>query len=247
MDWSYYLYLYPAYAFGLLAWHFSQRHRAVVPDAAEPGSTRPAFEFLLVILAVVGTILIGQVYQADYLLPESGSWRPLTGAINQVLIFAPILALVPFRGQPWTSAWIPAQGRGRSILWGLGIAIAAILLHLGLRGLLSRTGEVLLSVYHPKNFHLMVQVLLEDLAIAIAFVRLQQWIGKTSAMIVVGSLFALAHIPAMLAEGFQASQLIGLSLDAGLTIAVLWVLSYHRNILWLWMLHYAMDMMQFVE
>lgn len=246
MEWSYYLYLYPAYAFGLLAWHFTQ-HRQVltsVPDSSE--YTRPALEFSFVVAAIVGVILMGQLYQQGYLLTANDYWRPLKESINQLIIFAPILLLVPLRRQPWTSAWIPTHGRAISILKGLAIALVAILIHLALRGSLSEVGSVLLDVYHPKQLHLMVQVLLEDIAIAICFVRFQQWVGGKRAIIIVGVLFAAAHIPAMLSENFEASQLIGLALDAGLAISALWILSRYENILWFWMLHYAMDMMQFV-
>ena len=91
----------------------------------------------------------------------------------------------------------------------------------------------------------MVQVFLEDLTIAILFVRLARAIDQRWAIVVVACLFAAGHIPAMLSGGATLRILANLLIDASLGVAVISVLMRSRDILWFWFVHYCLDMTQF--
>ena len=115
---------------------------------------------------------------------------------------------------------------------------------------IARTGSdswltVVTRVYHPKNFGLLVQVLLEDITIAILFVRFRAVLGLRVTIALVAVLFAAGHIPALLTGGAILSELSSLILDAGLGIAILSVVQRSADIWWFWCVHFAMDMMQF--
>jgi len=105
--------------------------------------------------------------------------------------------------------------------------------------------EVVLRVYSPKNVPLLVQVLLEDIAIAILFVRFRSALGLRFTVGLVAVLFAAAHIPALLASGVAIHECIGLVLDAALAVGVLSVVQRSSDVWWFWCVHYAMDMTQF--
>lgn len=247
MELQHYYTLYPAYGIALLGWTLLAPRLAIEPGEELLPFEKPWKEFLLSLTAIVLCLGIGQLYIKGLLFPRDNDFRFLLESLNHLLIFAPFPLLLLIRKQAFISAWIPARDLGKSIGLGLFLAILAIFLFLLLKGKIAQFLPVLTDVYHYKNLPLLVQVFLEDLAIAICFIRFQALIGERWAMIIVASLFALGHIPAMLSEGFTAANALGLLLDAMLVVSVLLVLRRWRNILWFWMIHYAMDMMQFVE
>ena len=77
------------------------------------------------------------------------------------------------------------------------------------------------------------------------FVRFQALIGKRLAIIIVAALFAAGHIPAFLANGVTWAEMQSLIFDALLSIGIISVLQRSSDIWWFWMVHFAMDMMQF--
>jgi len=93
----------------------------------------------------------------------------------------------------------------------------------------------------------MVQVVLEDLTIAILFVRLAGALGTRRATVVVACLFAAGHVPVMISQGATWIDLAGLLRDAGLGVAVILILQRSQDILWFWCLHFCLDMTQFAQ
>jgi hypothetical protein len=91
----------------------------------------------------------------------------------------------------------------------------------------------------------MTQVFLEDLAVAILFVRLAGAIGNRWATGVVACLFAAGHIPALVSQGVSSFELLGLLRDVGLGVMVILVLQRSRDVLWFWCIHFCLDMTQF--
>jgi hypothetical protein len=80
---------------------------------------------------------------------------------------------------------------------------------------------------------------------AILFVRLSAAVGSRLAILSVAVLFSLAHVSGLLQNGATAAGLGHLVLDAGLAVVVLAVVQTSADIWWFWMVHFAMDMMQF--
>ncbi len=240
--------LVAAYLVGLGGWLLASRLLpGVWPREPGPGLERPWREFGFAMVGVVGILLMGQLWSRGIRLPERGALGPLVGSINQVLIFAPILLVLAIRRQPWTTAWLPRQRIATRLLVGVVLASLAVTAYSLLRDGAGAPWVVLGRILRYEHVDEMVQVFLEDLAIAIVFVRLAGAIGNRWATVVVACLFAAGHIPAMLSQGATWLELAGLLRDAGLGVAVMLVLQRSRDVVWFWCIHFSLDMTQFAR
>jgi hypothetical protein len=70
--------------------------------------------------------------------------------------------------------------------------------------------------------------------------------GLWATILLVAILFAAGHIPVMVVTGASLWELARLALDAGLGVVVLFIAQRSADVWWLWCVHFAMDMMQFV-
>ena len=219
----------------------------VWPPGPAPDITKPWREFGFALLGAIGVLVMGQLWTRGIRLPEQGAFGPVLASINQLLIFGPILLVVILRRQPWTSAWL-AWPR---ILWRLLIGIVLATLALTVYSLLRKGAPapwVLLGrIWRYEHIDNMVQVFLEDVTIAILFVRLAAAIGKRWATVVVACLFAAGHIPVMISNGVTWMEAAGLLRDAALGVAVILVLQRSRDVVWFWCIHYCLDMTQFAK
>jgi hypothetical protein len=201
---------------------------------------------LFVLLGVVGTLALGQLWSAGIKLKTEGPLFPLAESINQIVIFAPIMLVPILRRDGWASAWIQWRAFPLRVAIGVAFALVVLFLYSRLETGAPSYGDTLRGVFTPSRAHLAVQVLLEDLAIAILFVRLAAAAGPRKAILGVALLFAAAHIPAMVAQGVAASELVGLVRDFGLGLIVLGTAWRSADIMWLWPVHFALDMTQFL-
>lgn len=246
MDLTAYQSLFFGYGTALLLWLGVARLLPNMwPKQPVPMFEHPWREVGWVLLAAVGTIGIGQLYLRGWLLPTPAGWKPLLDAINQLLIFLPLLLVVPLRKQTLATAWLPTQQIAIRIGIGLVLAVSAIVVYTAVRAESHDTWTVIQQVYHVQNLPHLVQVLAEDIAIALLFVRLRAAIGLRWTIGLVAALFAAGHIPAMLANGATFTELQSLLLDTLLGCGVLAVLYRSADMWWFWCVHFAMDMMQF--
>ena len=206
---------------------------------------RPWKEFAFALLGAIGVLAMGQLWSGGIRLPERGALEPVLAAINQLLIFAPILLVPVIRRQPSTSAWLPRARLGPRVLVGVLLSSVAVTAYSLLRDGADPPWILLGRVWRYENLDEMAQVFLEDVAIAILFVRLAAAIGSRWATVVVACLFAAGHIPAMASQGATWLELVGLVLDAGLGVAVILVLQRSRDVVWFWCVHFCLDMTQF--
>jgi hypothetical protein len=195
------------------------------------------------LLAAAAVLGIGWLWGADMLLPRTGP----SEAVNQLIIFSPLLLLLAIKRQPLSSAWLPMRRVWLRILVGLGLALVSLLAFTLARAGSASWTSVITQVYAPHNSLHAVQVLLEDVAIAILFVRFAAALGARRTILLVAVLFALAHVPSLMQGGANASSLGHLILDAALTVGILAVLQRSADVWWFWMVHFAMDMSQFVR
>lgn len=235
-----------AYLLAMVVWDRIARRQQNLWPASEPISfAHPWRELLYCALGIIAVIGLGQLAVRHWLLPASGAAAPAFDALNQVLIFSPLLVLPLVRRQGWASAWLPMNRVWQRVLIGVIISLIATLAFVNVRAGAAPWLDVMRQVYHPKNLGNLVQVLCEDIAIAIVFVRVRAAVGLPRSIIVVAVLFAAAHIPAMLSSGAGLNEILNLVMDAGLGIVVLYFLQRGGDIWWFWLLHFSMDMMQF--
>jgi hypothetical protein len=193
----------------------------------------------------LGVLAIGQLYVRGWLLPSGGPLAPLVEAGNQLLIFSPMLAVPLLRRHGLRTAWLPVDRLWARLLVGLALAALAIRAFTLVRPGSDNWLAVYPRVYQPRNVGLAVQVLCEDLAIAILFVRFRAAVGLRGTVVLVAGLFAAAHVPSMVATGATVGDLARLALDAGLGVIVLFIAQRSADVWWLWCVHFAMDMMQY--
>ena len=237
-----------AYLVALGGWLLASRLLPKVwPGRPAESMAHPWREFGIALLGAIGIVVMGQLWTRGIRLPEKGAFGPVLASINQILIFAPILLVVVIRRQPWTSAWLPRPQIMTRLLVGLGLATLAVTAYALLRKGAAPPWVVIGRIWRYDRLDEMVQVFLEDLTIAILFVRLAAAIGKRWATVVVACLFAAGHIPAMISSGVSWWETVGLLRDAGLGVAVILVLQRSRDIVWFWCVHFCLDMTQFAR
>lgn len=200
---------------------------------------QPYREIAVALLAVAGVLVVGRF------LPRWNRLGPLMEAVYHLVIFLPILVLPLVRGHELRTAWIKTDRIALRVLVGLALATLAITAYTVIRPASDGWPEVIPRVYQLKNFGNLVQVLCEDIAIAILFVRLRTAIGLRATIVLVAFLFAAAHIPTMVNNGVSQGELARLLLDAALGVLVLSVAQRSEDVWCLWCVHFAMDMMQF--
>ena len=243
---------YPAlaisYLIGLGGWlAVSGIGRQLWPHEPAEVFARPWKEFGIALVGATGILAVGQLWSSGIRLPEQGTFGPVFGAINQVLIFAPILLVVITRRQSWATAWLPRRRIVLRLLVGLMLASLAVTAYSLLRAGANTPWVLLGRIWRYEHFDEMVQVFLEDLTIAILFVRLAGAVGRGWATVIVACLFAVGHVPVMVSQGATWSELGGLMRDAGLGVVVIAVLQRSRDVAWFWCIHFCLDMTQFAK
>ena len=181
---------------------------------------KPYLEFILSIIAVLTILGIGQLYIRGLLIPNDGN--NFLDAINQLIIFSPVFVLILIRKQ---SVMTFTYWLTRSDTNGLG--------------------NILTNIYHYQNISHLVQVFMEDVTIALIFVRLSVCIVNKLSIFIVAILFSAGHIPSLLTNGASLIDLSSLLIDTFLGVLVLIAVSKSRDIWWFFMIHFAMDMTQF--
>jgi hypothetical protein len=235
-----------AYLVGLGGWLVASRFLSRVwPHAPVEGFVRPWKEFGIALVGAIGILAMGQLWSRGIRLPEQGAFGPVFGAINQVLIFSPILLVLVIRRQSWAAtAWLPRRRIAMRLLVGLVLASLAVTAYSLLRAEADAPWVLLNRIWRYEHFDKMAQVFLEDLTVAILFVRLAGAIGIRWATVIVACLFAAGHIPVMMSQGATWFELGGLLRDVGLGVAVILVLQRSRDVVWFWCIHFCLDMTQ---
>lgn len=211
------------------------------------GFARPWREFGIALVGAALVLVMGQLWTRGIRLPEHGAAGPILGAINQVLIFAPIVLVLVVRRQPWATAWLPRGRLGVRLAVGLGAGAVVVTVYSLLREGAYAPWVLLHRIWCYQHLDEMTQVFLEDVAIAILFFRLAQAAGHRGATVIVACLFAAGHVPVMVSQGATWSEFGGLLRDAGLGVAVILVLQRSRDVVWFWFVHFSLDMTQFAR
>ncbi len=237
-----------AYLTALGGWLVANRLMPRVwPRESIEGFVRPWKEFWIALVGAIGILAMGQLWTRGIRLPEQGAFGSVFGAINQLLIFAPVLLVVVIRRQSWATAWLPRPRIAVRLLVGVVLAGLAVTAYSFLRGGADAPWVLLGRMWRYEHIDKMAQVFLEDLTIAILFVRLAGAVGSRLATVIVACLFAAGHIPVMVSQGATWLELGGLLRDAGLGIAVILVLQRSRDVVWFWCIHFCLDMTQFAN
>jgi hypothetical protein len=240
--------LFVAYLGALLAWLVVRRWSGQLwRDLPDPVFASPWREVGWSLVAVAAVIGVGLLYSKGWLLPATSRHRPALDAVNQLLIYSPVALLLVLRRQGLETAWLPNRRVVSRVGIGLALAVLALLLYALVRTGLQAWPDLVTHTYQPRHISYLVQVLLEDVSIAVLFVRCRAALGLLPTLLVVASLFAAAHVPGLLASGAGVRDFVALSGDVGVGVLALAVLQRSQDVWWFWMVHFALDMTQFYQ
>lgn len=212
-------------------------------EADEYRSSMPWRDLMLAVLVAASILGIGQVYRAGWLIPEtSTSWRPLLYNLNACLWYTPLFLALWVRRQPTSTIYLTGRGLGQKLVAGVVLAGAAVAMFLTVAGTWHKMPSVIADMFAVDSVTYLLPVFLEGAAIVFLFVRLR-WVGGTILAVLLPSLlFAAAHIPRGLAEGQSPGHIAAyFMLTGGICVFVLIVLQRSRDIIWLGVVHFAMD------
>lgn len=241
--------LLAGYAAGLLVLTLPLRALGSLwPREAE---REPGWPIRRVAMLLVGIIIVGQMFQAGWLIPSTAG-RVFARMANQALIFSPVFIaaiVAASRGPAYLRrvALIPSDRVWQRLAVGITAAALAFLVHQGVARGWADFGASLRQVTSPELLSHAVQILGEDIAIAMLLAAIVTRVRPRVAIVATGLLFALGHVPTMLVAGTTAAELARLVADGLLAAAVVAALLRMRDVWAIWPMHVAMDLTQFLR
>ena len=233
-----------AYLVACGAWALAFRLRPTLwPQAEPPRTQRKWLDLALVVVVAAAIIGIGQVWRKGWLLPQPAGWVGDVGwQLNNLLIFAPLFVALGARRQSTGTVYLSGRGLPVKLAAGLALGVLAIAtLHL-LRGEPRAIATTLADAGSWSNLRNFLPVFLEGVAVVFAFVRLRWAIGEWPALLMSAALFAAAHIPLQIQNGLLPGLMaVYFAVTAVITVVVLLTLARSRDVVWLAIVHYLMD------
>ncbi len=205
---------------------------------------KPWIDLILGFVVAVAILAVGQLYSAGYLIPrtQNGLFNNLIWPLNNVLIFSSLFIVLALRKQSLKTVFISRKNLFTKLLFGLIASLVGIFLFIGLRGEWGRLPEIMNHAIQLKTLSNFPAIFFENVAVAFLFVRLKWVVGIKWAIIIPAILFALAHVPGSIAEGDPWSHILTFFfLTGSLTTVILYTAYRSRDIIWLGVVHYLMD------
>lgn len=196
---------------------------------------------LLVAVAVIAGILgLGELWRRDWLLPRSGGLWVYN--LNQLIIWSPLFLALVVRRQPLQTVYLQCHRLGAKCVTGLVIALLTVTIFLGMRGEWSRFGDVLIGCASSRSIGHFVPVFLEGVGIAFLIERLRWVVGAPVSVLIASILFAAAHVPGSLEDGRGAGYIAAFFVfNTGLCAAIAATVMRSRDVVWIGIVHYVMD------
>ena len=154
----------------------------------------------------------------------------------------PIFIILFLRKQSLKSIYISFQQWHLKILFGCLTAIISSLLFLGLRGEFDRIPSMINHTFELESISNFPAVFFEGVAIAFLFIRIKWASNLKLALIIPSLLFAVAHLPEMIADEHTIMHITIISLvTISISIFVLYTIDKSKDIIWLGVFHYILD------
>ena len=214
------------------------------PMSSIQTTKRPILDFIIAIAAAVGVLGIGQMYSAGWLIPDSNNkaLHGISWMLNNVIIFSPVLLTLWIRKQDLATVFISRQKVWLKLGFGITASILGMIIFIGLREEWDRFMPILGSAFEYNSLINFPAIFFENMILAFLFVRLKWMLSTKWAIIIPALLFAFAHVPGSIAEGDPWSHIITFFVLTGsLTTFILYTAYRSRDIIWLGVVHYIMD------
>jgi hypothetical protein len=206
-------------------------------------SERPYLDLLLVFVAAAAIFLLGAAYRAGWLLPTGNSAGGRIGwLLDNCIIYSPIAAVLAVRRQGAQTVFLSTTRLAEKILLGLVLGVIAVTVYGASRGEISEVPSYLMSAPAVDKAIDFLPVFLEGVALAFAFVRLKWAVGTAAAIAIPSIMFATAHVPGQLEAGRDAAHIaVFFAFNTALPAAILWTVARSRDVVWIGLVHYLMD------
>lgn len=234
-----------AYGSALAGWMALVRVRPNVwPAPKELRSNRQWLDLLLTFVALGLLVLISLMHGKGYLLPNAAGWLGVAAwNVNMLLIFSPLLAVPLLRGQSYETLYLSSERLLTKVGVGLVLGVLAVGVFYVVRGEPGRIVEWGRRAVDPGTFSkYFMAVFLEGVALAFVLVRLRWALGLRPALLIPAVLFAAGHVLGALQDGRSAAFIATFFLlNTALVSVILYVVQRSRDVIWLGMVHYLMD------
>jgi hypothetical protein len=206
-------------------------------------SDRPNLDLLLVLVAGGAIFLLGWAYRAGWLLPTGSSVLGRIGwLVDNCIIYSPIAFVLAVRRQGTRTVFLSTRRLGEKFLLGLALGVIAVTLYGALRGEIAEVPGYLISAPAADKAVDFLPVFLEGVALAFAFVRLRWRVGVAAAIAIPSVLFAAAHVPGQIEAGRDLAHIVVFfAFNTVLPAAILWTVAQSRDVVWIGLVHYLMD------
>lgn len=231
-------------AYALVCGLYFLSRRRLWPPQAPSVSTRKWLDLVLAFVACAAILLMGQLYSRGFLIPKADNrWlSALIWMLNNVLIYSPIFAVLAIRRQGFDTIYFSQKNLLSKVAFGLVASLAGVLAFVASRSEWAQLPGVARSAFSLRSLQNFPAVFFEGAALAFLFLRLQ-W--RTNRLLAIGIpcvLFAIAHVPGMVAEGRSFFHIASFSIvTGGITAFVLHTLERSKDIVWLGLVHYFID------
>jgi hypothetical protein len=162
--------------------------------------------------------------------------------IDNLIIFSPIGLVLWARRQSLDTVFVSPRRLPEKFALGLVLGILSLSLYSALRGEASLIPSRLLSATTLDKLVDFLPVFLEGVALAFGYVRFRWLAGTILALTLPPVLFAAAHIPAQIAnERTLAYMAVFFAFNTVLGSAILWTVARSRDVIWIGIVHYLVD------
>lgn len=222
---------------------FDARRKLRLEQPPDAGTSRPYFDLGLTFAAVAGIFAWGEVYRRGWLLPTGDGILGGAGwLINNAVIYSPLAMVLTYRRQGTETIFLTLRNLPTKLALGTALGVVSVLLFLAARGETSRISEIATAAVNPRTMVNFVPVFLEGVAVAFIFVRLRWACGTTVALVLPALLFALAHVPGQMEVGRSAIVMLAFfAFNSALVVAILATVARSRDVIWIGMVHYLLD------
>lgn len=244
MIWNYIIPLTLAYSLPCLLWFALYQWKPTFwPKTIIEKPDKPGRELVWSFVVVVLVLAIGQLYQAGILIPElhpSKVVKLLTWWLNNLLIFSPVFVYLKLTRQKLNTVFLSLSGVHWKLLFGVVATLLGTEVYMLFNG--GHVGQILVAGLRYENYRNFLPVFLEGVGLAFLFVRLKWKVGLKWAIAIPAILFSLAHLPRAFSNDTALEMVIADSfLTALITVVVFATTAKSRDIIWLGLLHYFLD------
>lgn len=242
---SFFLPLYAAYFAALIGWFLVVRVRpGIWPRAKLLVTDRKWLDLILVFVAAAAIFGISTLHRKGLLLPEpQGLAGIAVWNVNILLIYSPLFIVPILRRQGLDTLFLSGERFLVKCAVGIALGILSVIVFSAARMELSSLPEIAGRCVDPTRFaKYFLPVFLEGVVLAFLFVRLRWALGLWPSLLIPAVLFSLGHVPNSLEAGRSAGYIATfLILNSALVVAILYGVQRSRDIIWIGLVHYLMD------